>query len=94
MLLLDKIIEDFESDNFDNKAVIINENTVIKEFASLKPLMEETIKNVFAEIIRLRKNGAKTILLLIPYDTFCSPFVEPIDNEEQIKKVYDKYKRS
>ena len=78
-----------------NKVVVINEKTTVQEFGNLKPLLNEKIVNVFKEIINLRTNGTKTMLLLIPYDTKNSPFIiEPIDNEEQIKKVYDKYKRN
>lgn len=95
MLLLNKIIEDFESDNFGNKAVIINEKTTVQEFGNLKPLLNERTSKVFEEILNLRMNGIKTMLLFIPYDTKNSPFIiEPINNEEQIKKVYDKYQRS
>lgn len=78
-----------------NKVVVIDEKTTVQEFGNLKPLLNEKIVNVFEEILDLRRNGIKTMLLFIPYDTKNSPFViEPIDNEEQIKKVYDKYKRN
>ena len=93
--LITKIIKDFEDLKEGNKAVIINEKTPVQAFANLKPLLNEKIVNVFKEILNLRNNGIKTMLLFIPYDTKNSPFIiEPIGNEEQIKKVYDKYKRS
>ena len=93
--LITKTIKDFEELKEGNKAVIINEKTPVQAFANLKPLLNEKIVNVFKEILSLRNNGIKTMLLFIPYDTKNSPFIiEPIDNEEQIKKVYDKYKRN
>lgn len=93
--LITKTIEDFENFKEGNKAVIIDEKTTAKEFSNLKPLLNEKTSKVFEEILNLRRNGVKTMLLLIPYDTKSSLFiVEPIDNEEQIKKVYDKYKRN
>ena len=93
--LITKIIKDFEDIKKGNKAVIINEKTTVQEFGDLKPLLNERISKVFEEILNLRMNGIKTMLLFIPYDTKSSPFIiEPIDNEEQIKKVYDKYKRN
>ena len=93
--LITKTIKDFEKLKEGNKAVIINEKTTVQEFGDLKPLLNEKIVNVFEEILDLRRNGVKTMLLFIPYDTKNSPFIiEPIDNEEQIKKVYDKYKRN
>ena len=93
--LITKTIKDFEDLKEGNKAVVIDEKTTVQEFGNLKPLLNEKIVNVFKEILNLRNNGIKTMLLFIPYDTKNSPFIiEPIDNEEQIKKVYDKYKRS
>ena len=93
--LITKTIKDFEELKKGNKAVIINEKTTVQEFGDLKPLLNERISKVFEEILNLRNNGIKTMLLFIPYDTKNSPFIiEPIDNEEQIKKVYDKYKRN
>ena len=93
--LINKTIKDFEELKEGNKAVVINEKTTVKEFSNLKPLLNERISKVFEEILNLRKNGIKTMLLFIPYDTKNSPFIiEPIDNEEQVKKVYDKYKRN
>ena len=93
--LITKIIKDFEELKEGNKTVIINEKTTVQEFGNLKPLLNEKIVNVFEEILDLRRNGVKTMLLFIPYDTKSSPFIiEPIDSEEQIKKVYDKYKRN
>ena len=93
--LITKTIKDFEDLKEGNKAVVIDEKTTVKEFSNLKPLLNEKIVNVFEEILDLRRNGVKTMLLFIPYDTKSSPFIiEPIDNEEQIKKIYDKYKRS
>ena len=93
--LINKAIKDFEDLKEGNKAVVIDEKTTVKEFSNLKPLLNEKIVNVFEEILDLRRNGVKTMLLFIPYDTKSSPFIiEPIDSEEQIKKVYDKYKRS
>ena len=93
--LITKTIKDFEDFKEGNKAVIINEKTTVQEFGDLKPLLNERISKVFEEILNLRRNGIKTMLLFIPYDTKTSPFIiEPIDNEEQIKKVYDKYKRN
>ena len=93
--LINKTIKDFEELKKGNKAVIINEKTTVQEFGDLKPLFNERISKVFEEILNLRNNGIKTMLLFIPYDTKNSPFIiEPIDDEEQIKKVYDKYKRS
>ena len=93
--LINKTIKDFEELKEENKAVVIDEKTTVQEFGNLKPLLNEKIVNVFKEILSLRKNGIKTMLLFIPYDTKNSPFIiEPIDNEEQVKKVYDKYKRN
>lgn len=93
--LINKTIKDFEDLKEGNKAVVIDEKTTVKEFSNLKPLLNEKIVNVFEEILDLRRNGVKTMLLFIPYDTKRSPFIiEPIDSEEQIKKVYDKYKRN
>lgn len=93
--LISKTIKDFEELKEGNKAVIINEKTTVQAFANLKPLLNERTLKVFEEILNLRRNGIKTMLLFIPYDTKNSPFIiEPIDNEEQIKKVYDKYKRN
>ena len=93
--LINKTIKDFEDLKEGNKAVVIDEKTTVKEFSNLKPLLNEKIVNVFEEILNLRRNGAKTMLLFISYDTKNSPFIiGPIDNEEQIKKVYGKYKRS
>ena len=93
--LINKTIKDFESLREGNKAVVINEKTTVQEFGNFKPLLNEKIVNVFEEILNLRKNGIKTMLLFIPYDTKNSPFIiEPIDTEEQIKEVYDKYKRN
>ena len=93
--LITKTIKEFEELKEGNKAVIINEKTTVQEFGNLKPLLNEKIVNVFEEILDLRRNGVKTMLLFIPYDTKSSPFIiEPIDSEEQIKKVYDKYKRN
>ena len=93
--LINKTIKDFENLKEGNKAVVIDEKTTVQAFANLKPLLNEKIVNVFEEILNLRRNGIKTMLLLIPYGTKNSPFIiEPIDDEEQIKKVYDKYKRN
>lgn len=93
--LITKTIKDFENFKEGNKAVIIDEKTTVKEFSNLKPLFNEKTSKVFEEILNLRRNGVKTMLLLIPYDTKSSLFIiEPIDSEEQIKKVYDKYKRN
>ena len=93
--LITKTIKDFENFKEGNKAVIIDEKTTVKEFSNLKPLLNEKTLKVFEGILNLRRNGIKTMLLFIPYDTKNSPFIiEPIDNEEQIKKVYDKYKRN
>ena len=93
--LITKTIKDFEDLKEGNKAVVINEKTTVQEFANLKPLLNERTSKVFEEILSLRRNGIKTLLLYIPYDTKISPFIiEPVDNEEQIKKVYDKYKRN
>ena len=93
--LINKTIKDFEELKEGNKAVVINEKTTVQEFANLKPLLNERTSKVFEEILSLRRNSIKTMLLFIPYDTKNSPFIiEPIDNEEQIKKVYDKYKRN
>ena len=93
--LITKTIKDFEDLKEGNKAVIINEKTPVQEFGNLKPLLNERTSKVFEEILNLRRNGVKTMLLFIPYDTKNSPFIiEPIDDEEQIKKVYDKYKRN
>ena len=93
--LINKTIKDFENLKEGNKAVVIDEKTTVQAFANLKPLLNEKIVNVFEEILNLRRNGIKTMLLLIPYDIKNSPFIiEPIDDEEQIKKVYDKYKRN
>ena len=93
--LINKTIKDFEELKEGNKAVVINEKTTVQEFGDLKPLLNERISKVFEEILNLRRNGIKTMLLFISYDTKNSPFIiEPIDDEEQIKKVYDKYKRS
>ena len=93
--LITKTIKDFEDLKEVNKAVVIDKKTTVKEFSNLKPLLNEKIVNVFEEILDLRRNGVKTMLLLIPYDTKSSPFIiEPIDSKEQIKKVYDKYKRN
>lgn len=93
--LITKIIKDFEDFKEGNKAVVINEKTTAQEFGNLKPLLNEKTSKVFEEILNLRNNGIKTMLLFIPYDTKSSLFIiEPIGNEEQIKKVYDKYKRN
>ena len=93
--LINKTIKDFESLKTGNKAVVINEKATVQTFANLKPLLNERTSKVFEEILNLRRNGIKTMLLFISYDTKNSPFIiEPIDNEEQIKKVYDKYKRN
>ena len=93
--LINKTIKDFEELKEGNKAVVINEKTTVQEFRNLKPLLNERTSKVFEEILNLRNNGIKTMLLFIPYDTKNSPFIiEPIDNEEQVKKVYDKYKRN
>ena len=93
--LINKTIKNFEDIKKGNKAIVINEKTPVQAFANLKPLLNEKIVNVFEEILNLRRNGVKTMLLFIPYDTKNSPFIiEPIDDEEQIKKVYDKYKRN
>lgn len=93
--LITKTIKDFEDFKEGNKAVVINEKTTVQEFGNLKTLLNEKIVNVFKEILNFRNNGIKTMLLFIPYDTKTSPFIiEPIDNEEQVKKVYDKYKRN
>ena len=93
--LITKTIKDFEDIKKGNKAVIINEKTTVQEFEDLKPLLNERTSKVFEEILNLRRNGIKTMRLFIPYDIKNSPFIiEPIDDEEQIKKVYDKYKRN
>ena len=93
--LITKTIKDFEDIKKGNKAIIINEKTTVQEFGDLKPLLNERISKVFEEILNLRRNGIKTMLLFIPYDIKNSPFIiEPIDNEEQVKKVYNKYKRN
>ena len=93
--LITKTIKDFEDIKKGNKAVIINEKTTVQEFGDLKPLLNERISKVCEELLNLRNNGIKTMLLFIPYDAKNSPFIiEPIDNEEQTKKVYDKYKRN
>ena len=93
--LINKTIKDFEELKEGNKAVIINKKTTVQEFGNLKPLLNEKIANVFKGILNLRNNGIKTMLFIYSVRYKNSPFIiEPIDNEEQIKKVYDKYKRN
>ena len=93
--LINKTIKDLERLKTGNKAVVINEKATVQEFGNLTPLLNEKIVNVFKGILNLRNNGIRTRLLFIRYDTKTSPFIiEPIDSEEQIKKVYDKYKRN
>ena len=82
--LINKTIKDFENLKEGNKAVVINEKTTVQEFENLKPLLNERISKLFEEILNLRKNGVKTMLLFIPYDynTKNIPFIiEQIDNE-------------
>ena len=93
--LINKTIKDFESLREGNKVIVIDEKTTVQEFGNLKPLLNEKIVNVFKGILNLRMNGIKTMLFIYSIRYKNSPFIiEPIDSEEQIKKVYDKYKRN
>ena len=90
---------DFEFDYNKTYTDIITALRIVKIYSLpyINKLNNWVINDIDTNINSINdvNNGIKTMLLFIPYDTKNSPFIiEPIDDEEQVKKVYDKYKRS
>lgn len=84
MNYLEKIIEMVEGNDFFNRAIIVDKETTLLDFAN--QIYAFHTDEIFNQIKKAREKGSKKFLVVFDTDRVS---VYPIDTEEQIKKLYD-----
>lgn len=88
MNYLEQIIEEFESNDFFNRSLVVDKNTTIYEVHN--QMYAQHLGKFFKLLERKRRNGWNKFLVLWDTDWVS---IYPIDTEEQIKELYEKTKK-
>ena len=84
MNYLEKIIEMVEGNDFFNRAIVVDKETTLLDFAN--QVYAFHTDEIFFQIQKAREKGGEKFLVVFDTDRVS---VYPIDTEEQIKKLYD-----